>query len=30
MAASKTPPAQNPVAWLNHQPYLLLSLTSLF
>src|SRR5437870_8687198 len=30
MAASKTPPASNPVAWLNHQPYLLLSLTSLF
>ena len=30
MAASKTPPAPNPVAWLNHQPYLLLSLTSLF
>jgi drug/metabolite transporter (DMT)-like permease len=30
MAASKTLPASNPVAWLNHQPYLLLSLTSLF
>ena len=30
MAASKTPSAQNPLAWLNHQPYLLLSLTSLF
>jgi drug/metabolite transporter (DMT)-like permease len=30
MPASKNPPAQNPVAWLNHQPYLLLSLTSLF
>lgn len=30
MAASKTSPGQNPLAWLNHQPYLLLSLTSLF
>ncbi|HEU0084784.1 MAG TPA: DMT family transporter [Bradyrhizobium sp.] len=30
MATSNTPPAQNPLAWLNRQPYLLLSLTSLF
>jgi drug/metabolite transporter (DMT)-like permease len=30
MTARNTPPAQNPLAWLNHQPYLLLSLTSLF
>src|SRR3954451_6048580 len=29
MTAPKLP-ASNPVAWLNHQPYLLLSLTSLF
>ena len=25
-----TPPARDPVGWLNNQPYLLLSLTSLF
>jgi drug/metabolite transporter (DMT)-like permease len=30
MTASKLPPASNPIAWLNNQPYLLLSLTSLF
>jgi drug/metabolite transporter (DMT)-like permease len=30
MTASKPPPASSPIAWLNHQPYLLLSLTSLF
>ena len=28
--ASPAPPASNPVSWLNNQPYLLLSLTSLF
>jgi drug/metabolite transporter (DMT)-like permease len=28
--ASPAPPAANPVGWLNNQPYLLLSLTSLF
>jgi drug/metabolite transporter (DMT)-like permease len=28
--ASPAPPASNPVHWLNNQPYLLLSLTSLF
>jgi hypothetical protein len=32
MTASKLPPASHTtsIAWLNHQPYLLLSLTSLF
>jgi drug/metabolite transporter (DMT)-like permease len=30
MTASKLPPASSPIAWLNNQPYLLLSLTSLF
>ncbi len=30
MTARKLPPASTPIAWLNHQPYLLLSLTSLF
>jgi drug/metabolite transporter (DMT)-like permease len=30
MTASKLPPASPPIAWLNNQPYLLLSLTSLF
>jgi drug/metabolite transporter (DMT)-like permease len=30
MIARKPPPAASPVAWLNQQPYLLLSLTSLF
>src|SRR5215510_5203371 len=28
--ASPAPPASNPASWLNNQPYLLLSLTSLF
>src|SRR5204862_7234576 len=27
---ASTPPARDPVGWLNNQPYLLLSLTSLF
>src|SRR4051794_13373774 len=30
MNASPPPPASSPIAWLNRQPYLLLSLTSLF
>ena len=28
--ASPAPPASNPASWLNNQPYLLLSLSSLF